>query len=325
MTNNSPSTCLVTVSDDRFAAGTEVLFFSFRRYNPWFRGAMRVIVAGPLSASWRARLGRLGAVEFVEPGEDLRGRVATLINAFPRLAAAGPRFAALETFGFDDCERAVYLDSDTYVVGDVSRLFDAEESLLACPDGSSYDERLDAWLGGGAAAREANRRRYGLALSGTFNAGVVSVGAAWLGRATREQLVALIDPASWRGVEDIGWTDQLVLNRRFAGHVTLLDGRYNYMPILAAKIRAADNVTSRDARIVHMAGRVKPWQPATTNVGAGGSDGAGGIARFCEEWHELAELIPGHEDREDARARILAHVEQMHAVMRPRTDMEDMT
>lgn len=308
-------TCLVTVTDDGFVDGTEVLLLSFLRCHPRFSGTIVVFVAGTLSSSARARLLALAPVRFHSPGADLRRRVDALTRAIPELAAAAPRFASLEAFGLHEFERVLYLDSDVCVTGDLSRLLDGPEPLLACGDGNTYDEWLDPGLDQGAACA-ANARRYGAPLSGCFNAGVLAVGPPLLRSGLRDELVAMIDPATWAGVTELGWTDQLILNRRLAGTATLLDGRYNYMPTLEAKIRRAHGLVFTDARLVHMAGRIKPWQRRERSTAAS----ARSLDKFFELWDQLAELVPGRADDSTLADRVAGHARQMHALMRPRTE-----
>lgn len=306
----APRDCLVTIADDGFAAGAQMLLFSFFRYNPWFRGDVVVVLGGALAAHRRERLQALAPVRFVEPGADLSARVSALAQGIPELRLAGPRFASLDAFGLVDYDRVVYVDSDAFVVGDVSALFRTDAPLVACGDGSRYDEAL----GDAAAAQAANRARYGAALGDCFNTGVLSIGRPLLDPAVRDELVAMIDPATWRDVETLGWTDQLILNRRFAGTATLFDGRYNYMPILEAKIRRVDGLAFNDARIVHMAGRDKPWLPAPPGRPPS-------LEKFHELWRQLAELMPDHDDT-DAAAHLAAEARAMQGVMRPRTELE---
>lgn len=303
--------CLLTITDDGFIDGTEMLVFSFLRHNPWFAGRILVLAGGALSDASKARLLALAPVEFIAPGMDLEARVASLTQAIPALERAGPRFASLEAFGLVEFERVVYIDSDAFVTGDLSPLFLDPRPLLASPDGSRYDELLGDLDG----AREANRQRYGVALSGCFNSGVLSIGGECLQRAVRDALVARIDPAFWGGVETVGWTDQLILNRHFAGRAALLDGRWNYMPILEAKIRRAHRLHCFDARIVHMAGRCKPWETPPDDL----FEQAPGLAKFYELWRQLRALLPG---AADAASDTTRETRGMQPVMRPRTEPE---
>jgi hypothetical protein len=303
--------CLLTITDDGFIDGTEMLVFSFLRHNPWFEGRILVLAGGPLGEASKARLRALANIEFIAPGADLDARVASLTQAIPALKRAGPRFASLEAFGLIDFERVVYIDSDAFVTGDLSPLFFDHRPLLASPDGSRYDELLGDLDG----AREANRQRYGVALSACFNSGVLSIGGDCLQRHVRDALVASIDPDFWRGVETVGWTDQLILNRHFAGRATLLDGRWNYMPILEAKIRRAHRLHCFDARIVHMAGRCKPWETPPDDL----FEQAPGLAKFYELWRQLRALLPG---AADAACDTTRETRGMQPVMRPRTEPE---
>lgn len=303
--------CLLTITDDGFIDGTEMLVFSFLRHNPWFAGRILVLAGGPLGDASKARLRALADIEFILPGADLDARVSALTQAIPALKRAGPRFASLEAFGLVEFERVVYIDSDAFVTGDLSPLFLDPRPLLASPDGSRYDELLGDLDG----AREANRQRYGVALSACFNSGVLSIGGDCLQRSVRDQLVASIDPAFWRGVETVGWTDQLILNRHFAGRAALLDGRWNYMPILEAKIRRAHRLHCFDARIVHMAGRCKPWETPPDDL----FEQAPGLAKFYELWRQLRALLPG---AADAACDTTRETRGMQSVMRPRTEPE---
>jgi hypothetical protein len=303
--------CLLTITDDGFIDGTEMLVFSFLRHNPWFEGRILVLAGGPLGEASKARMRALANIEFIAPGADLDARVASLTQAIPALKRAGPRFASLEAFGLVDFERVVYIDSDAFVTGDLSPLFFDHRPLLASPDGSRYDELLGDIDG----AREANRQRYGVALSACFNSGVLSIGGDCLQRHVRDALVASIDPDFWRGVETVGWTDQLILNRHFAGRATLLDGRWNYMPILEAKIRRAHRLHCFDARIVHMAGRCKPWETPPDDL----FEQAPGLAKFYELWRQLRALLPG---AADAACDTTRETRDMQPVMQPRTEPE---
>jgi hypothetical protein len=303
--------CLLTITDDGFIDGTEMLVFSFLRHNPWFEGRILVLAGGPLGEASKARLRALANIEFIAPDADLDARVASLTQAIPALKRAGPRFASIEAFGLVDFERVVYIDSDAFVTGDLSPLFFDHRPLLASPDGSRYDELLGDLDG----AREANRQRYGVALSACFNSGVLSIGGDCLQRHVRDALVASIDPDFWRGVETVGWTDQLILNRHFAGRAALLDGRWNYMPILEAKIRRAHRLHCFDARIVHMAGRCKPWETPADDL----FEQAPGLAKFYELWRQLRALLPG---AADAACDTTRETRGMQPVMRPRTEPE---
>lgn len=303
--------CLLTITDDGFIDGTEMLVFSFLRHNPWFDGRILVLAGGPLGEASKVRLRALADVEFIAPGADLDARVASLTHDIPALKRAGPRFASLEAFGLVEFERVVYIDSDAFVTGDLSPLFHDARPLLASPDGSRYDELL----GDLDAARESNRQRYGVGLTECFNSGVLSIGGDCLQRAVRDQLVASIDPDFWRGVETVGWTDQLILNRHFAGRAALLDGRWNYMPILEAKIRRAHHLHCFDARIVHMAGRCKPWETPPDDL----FEQAPGLAKFYELWRQLRALLPGAADAANDTTR---ETRGMQPVMQPRTEPE---
>ena len=274
--------CLVTVTDDAFAIGTEVLIHSFRKYNPWFRGDVVLITDG-LGPSARARLAAQGPFEIVEPHPDIRARTARLASAFPRIRDIYRRFYSIETFRLQGYETVLYVDSDAYVAGDLSELFSRAEPFLAGPDGYTLEDMVAPLLEPALGGQIRGAPRYGRTIERSFNSGVM---------VARPPVVSL---DTWRGLldcleddldlADTPFTDQLVLNRYFQGRFEQMSARFNYVVSLEAYIRAAEGIGCLDARIVHFT-RLKPW-----NVYAPGDVEryAPQFVKIIDAWRQLLE------------------------------------
>ena len=75
---------------------------------------------------------------------------------------------------------------------------------------------------------------------------------------TYADLLAMLSPESWL---DAGspYTDQLLLNRYFAGRQTLVSSTYNYLLGSARAIRAREGLDAGSAKVLHFNLRIKPW------------------------------------------------------------------
>ena len=173
-----------------------------------------------------------------------------------------------------DCDRALYLDVDTILVGDVGELFDAE--LGGHPLGAVRD--LGIWLNRDAPARNSlttgtisdylrvTRPNCQAALVDYFNSGVLLMDLAqWRQRGLS---AVLTDAAA--GFAGHKWPDQDLLNAVLDGKVAWLDPRWNVMiePILHAGVflDAPDVIRHALARqiehpgVAHFSNAYRPWQ-----------------------------------------------------------------
>ncbi|MCG6863548.1 MAG: hypothetical protein LJE70_20160, partial [Chromatiaceae bacterium] len=253
---NATKDCLVTISDASFSIATEVLLYSFRKYNPEFDGDV-VVITDDLPEDHRERIGRHGAVRFEAPDPRLRAAVEDLQGKEPRLRGIYRRLFSLEVFRLSAYRRLVYVDSDIYCSGDISELFTRPETLLACPDGFTYEDRVMAMMTEDAPSAPAER--YGRSFKSSFNAGVLGIGESLTGEETYRALLGMLDHATWRRMGPSKFTDQMVLNLYFEGRFTALPARFNYMVFLEEYQKCLDRVSLLDARLVHFAGAIKPW------------------------------------------------------------------
>ncbi|MBL8659791.1 MAG: hypothetical protein JNM75_08555 [Rhodospirillales bacterium] len=275
--------CLVTITDDEFSIATEVLLYSFLKHNSWFAGDLIVIEDG-LSTSARARIEALGAVRFAKPDLRLQRQTQALCSRAPELATVYKRFYSFETFRLGDYRRVVYLDSDIYCAGSIEPLFLSSEPLLACPDGFTYGDRIRASLAGTEAGPPTPQSRYGHPFSASFNAGVLSVGPPLLGEEQYLALLDMLDFDTWRALGPSKFTDQMILNVVFEDRFCPLAAIYNYMIFIEEYQKICEGVAAADARLVHFAGPIKPWNEYDPIALL---QRAPQFARFIDAWREL--------------------------------------
>ena len=93
-----------------------------------------------------------------------------------------------------------------------------------------------------------------------FGAGFLLIDAALVEEDCYTDLLALVSPDTWRGTAT-AHTDQLVLNRCFAGRQTLVSRTYDFVLSNAEVIRVREGIDAASARALHFSGPVKPWMP----------------------------------------------------------------
>lgn len=296
-----PRTCLITISDSEFSIGTEVLLYSFHKYNPEFKGDV-VVICEDLPQQDRQRISSVSAVRFEAPNERLRESVERLREHEPRLNDIYRRLFSLEAFRLSEYDRVVYLDSDMYCMGDISHLFTANDPFLACADGFTYADRIEARLNEGASGDF--RERYGKRMSASFNAGVMSIGPRALGDSIYDDLLDWLRPERWKSMGPGKFTDQMLLNIHFDGEFTCLDACDNYMVFLEGYQKIAEGAGYNDARLVHFAGSLKPWFRYDPVMLA---RRAPQCFKAFDAWRELLEEARGPVGAEENRKRFRAH------------------
>jgi len=286
--------CLVTISDADFSIGTEVLLYSFHKYNPDFDGEV-IVLCEDLPDEHRQRLSSVSPARFESPDPRLHDAVRHLQQQESRLAGIYRRLFSLEAFRLEGYDRVLYLDSDIYCTGDIGDLFASREALLACPDGFTYADQIDSFLGGSEAPTE--RERYGRRFTRSFNAGVLSIGPQILGEKTYTQLLDWLKPERWKEIGPGKFTDQMLLNLHFEGEFTPLAARFNYMIFLEGYQKLCEAVSFLDARLVHFAGSLKPWFEYDGEVLA---RRAPQFIKFFDAWRELLDEARGPADPGEA-------------------------
>lgn len=279
--------CLATVTSDSFCIGTEVLLFSFLKYNTWFAGDIVIIIAD-LSAESRRRLRAIYPVTFLSASEVLVQKTKELVARIERLRDIWLRFYSLEAFNLPDYQRVVYLDSDLHCAGDLRDLFTGEHVIAACLDGFSYEQRARPLVEQAGLSLPVTESRYGKIFETSINSGVLSISPPALDQGDYTAMVAMLDYDVWIDLDGTGFTDQTIINRHFEGRFTILSSRYNYVIFLEEYLKYVDGVGFHEATLIHFAGRIKPWNEyAERDL----RKKAARYIKYIEEWRELhAEL-----------------------------------
>jgi lipopolysaccharide biosynthesis glycosyltransferase len=255
----SALSCLVFAATERFLPGAVVAIASFLKHHPRFGGEIVLfhdgLPAGRCAAIERA----FPRLSFRRVGAVLRERLARLGAARPDLGAKLAHFYRLEAFRIGGRGKVLYCDCDLLFRRPIDALFEAEGALLCCGDvaslhGGGYDAATYRPM------ENPSRAAAPGALERPFNSGLLLIDARLRGERTYSELLTLVSPETWRGTK-AHFSDQLVLNRYFAGRQTLVPSTYNYRLHLAGDHRAQDGQRAAEARVLHFSGPVKPWAP----------------------------------------------------------------
>ncbi|CAH9049554.1 hypothetical protein PSECIP111854_00196 [Pseudoalteromonas sp. CIP111854] len=253
--------CLATVTCDNFATGTEILLYSFLKYNAWFNGDI-VIFIDKLSSSNQTKLSAHYPVKFIKRTNQVEQAITRLRAHLPQLRSdLHLRLLSIETLRLAQYEKVVFLDSDGMCCKDMHDVFLNTTEFVAARDGFAYEHEANKLLEKSDYPLLQIPNSYGQSnFTNTFNSGFMAINNTYLNKIHYEGVVKLIDDiALWRDFGLKGFTDQMLLNIYFKDKVTLVDGRYNFMPFIEQYIHTLDKVTVLDAKFIHFAGLIKPW------------------------------------------------------------------
>ena len=247
MPEHDPDICLFTVTTERFVPGTLVMLGTFLEHHPRFGGDVVIVHDGLPEALRRALAGPLRRVRFEPVSGELQARLERLA-VLPVFRNRLPNFYFLDAFRLGGYRKMLYFDSDLLFRAPIGELFDSGEALLCCRDRVS----LSAGEGVGGSREGAP------APTGTFNGGFLIMDGRLPGERCYADLLAMLSPELWL---DTGspHTDQLLLNRYFAGRQTLVSSTYNYLLGSAGAIRAREGIDAERVKVLHFNLRVKPW------------------------------------------------------------------
>ena len=255
-------TCLLTVATDDFVPGAFVMVRTFLKHNPRFDGDVVIVHDGLSDASREVLAASFHRLRFEPDSPELRDRVARLCAVRPEIGARRASFYFLEAFRLHGYRKVLCCDGDLLFRASVEELFDSPEALICCRDQFSLrGRRRDA-----VTYLPADDPAVPVAvpaastLAETFNSGFLLLDGRLMEEGAHADLLARVSPEAWRGVKAVA-TDQLVLNRCFAGRQTLVSSTYNYLVDCSDAIRAREGIGVEDARVLHFKLPMKPWAP----------------------------------------------------------------
>ena len=262
VTTGRPETCLLTMATDDFVPGTFVMVRTFLKHHPRFDGDVVVIHDGLSDGSREVLASSFHRLRFEPASPGLRERVARLCAARPEVRARRASFYTLDAFRPRGYRKVLCCDGDLLFRASIAELFDSPEALICCRDQFSLrGRRRDAVtylpaddMAVPAAAPAAPT------LAETFNCGFLLLDGRLMDEGVHADLLDMVSPETWRGVEAVA-TDQLVLNRYFAGRQTLVGSTYNYLVDCSDTIRSREGIGVEDAKVLHFKLPMKPWAP----------------------------------------------------------------
>ena len=245
--------CFATVATASFVPGALVAIDSFRRHHPSFNGDVVVIHDGLCQHQRDCLQAACGAIRYECVSDALRQRLDVLGVAQPRLAHRLGEFYCLEAFRLRGYRKVLFYDADVLFRASVDELFRSPAPLLCRGDEAHLRGQCrDAATFAPVACAEG-------ALQRTFGSGFLMIDGQLLADGQHyDALLDRVSPAAWAD-SATKHTDQLVLNRHFAGRQTLVDWRYDYVVPMATEIRARAGWPMEEAKALHFAGPVKPW------------------------------------------------------------------
>lgn len=164
---------------------------------------------------------------------------------------------AIAGFAPECFRRAIYLDSDLVVLGDLRELWHSE--LKGAPIGAVKD---------GFISSQEFAEKWQLASSAAsyFNAGVLVLDLDELRRDNILETAVELLQERW---EDFPWGDQDALNLMFWNRWTQIETCWNIQRRMLVPMHAARRFTDRVPKIVHYTEAEKPWLPGTWHPLAG--------------------------------------------------------
>ena len=252
MSSYPDAVCIATVTDDAYTPGTVVLFSSFLRHNPWFRGDL-VVIQAQLSERSRAQLAQFPNVRFHSITAALDERLATLAS-HPAVGRKLTHLYSLEAFNLPEYDWVLALDSDLLCLGDMKGFVAVEGPLVACPDQSYFWERTRD-----PNTFEPTHPASGDASASTFNVGVMKITPSRLNPTVFADLVDHVRPETWDRIFT-GHSDSILLNRHFRNACVQAPDRFNFLISKGLQHYTRARGLLHDAAMVHFLGRPKPWE-----------------------------------------------------------------
>ena len=257
MDGRASDVCVALAATEDFLPGALVAVSSFLSHHPGFGGGVVLFHDGLPDERCAALAEQFPPLRFERVRPELRERLRRLAASplAPRRSASD--FWCLETFRVAGYRKVLYCDSDLLFRQPVDELFRADDAMLCCGDEAYVRGRCrDAATF--RSIRDPSEAGPAGAFERTFNSGFLLIDASRTGERAYSEVLALVSPETWRGT-DTAHTDQLLLNRHFAGRQTVVSSTYNYPLHLAGAIRAREGIAPSDAKVLHFAGPAKPW------------------------------------------------------------------
>ncbi len=247
-------TCLVTVTSEDYVQWSLTMIYSFVKSNDWFTGDI-VLICNHLPDELKQRFLVFQHVRFVQPSDLLLKKISDLCTHIPAFSRLSPLFYSLETFKLSGYSKVLFLDSDMLIVKTVKEVFEMDGAFSASAESCWYfgkGRRTDTY------ESVADGIPTPLFLKNPVNSGFMVIDKQHINEQNYNALIDMIRPELWVEKNTLH-ADQLIINLFFKDSISLLDASYNFRPTLAHEIKAKDNISFEDAKIIHYYRQYKPW------------------------------------------------------------------
>lgn len=244
---------LVTVTNQKYLAGTEVLLFSFLKYNPNFQGDL-IIIHDNLKPKLRKALTNKFPVKFEQVSLEMQDALRKLVYDCPRFSNKLQRFWSLELFRLKEYDQFLFLDSDILCKSNLDDLWKVNHEFSACLDLSYYNNKFRN-INSFELTSTFNEKRD---FEKTFNAGVMLYNPPNDYLIHYASLLNLLSSDTYKSSTS-GHTDQYLLNHFFRNRVHWLSTKYNYLKRDEITIESKIGMLAKDAVLLHYIRNPKPW------------------------------------------------------------------
>lgn len=232
------------------------MLHSFRQQNSWFCGDIIVIHDGLASEHLNLLTGSFDDLVPRRISSQLQGRLDKLCASVPAIKGRALQFGSLEALACSGYERLIFCDSDLLFLDTIEELTEASDALLCCADGANLRGNCRRTSNfSEVSARDAAGEAL---LCETFNSGFMVFDSELLNQSAYQAILDMITPDRWMD-DHTGHTDQMLLNKFFAGRQTIVPSEYNY-PLLHHDILTKRiGMPVERAKVLHFNGPAKPW------------------------------------------------------------------
>ncbi|MFT6946088.1 MAG: lipopolysaccharide biosynthesis glycosyltransferase [Vicingaceae bacterium] len=246
---------IVTVTDEKFYLGTQVMFYSFLKHNSNFEGDL-VVIHHQLPQSIQDKLSKNFTIKFIQVSEKLRLKLEDLTAQRSNLKNKLNRFYSLEIFRFYEYSKVLFLDSDTLIRKSLDELLKIDAPFSAVADLGHYNGWQRNKVTFSFVLKEKDEAEV---FTNTFNSGVMLLQIDKFPENTYLELLKLLNFNNFKKINS-GHTDQYVLNQHFVDKINWLNVGWNYILRAESQIKKATGVESSEAAILHYIRFPKPWQ-----------------------------------------------------------------
>ncbi len=248
---------LVTVLNDDFLIGAEMMVYSFLQHNSWFKGEVILLVETP-KPELAERFKFVNHLKIEPVSSVLLDKVDALCQKNKAFCYNRPAFFVLEMFRMETYQQLLYVDADVIFQGDVMSLFENPEPFTAVRDGISYQDGCRKINSYSTTQPNPSDLKPEERWFNTFNSGLFVVHQSLINQKIYTDLINLIEVETY---EKFGGSldDQFLLNIYFKDQYKHISGIFNYRMQIGKEMKKKDEFSFQEVKVLHFTGTIKPW------------------------------------------------------------------